>query len=472
MEKEKIEEKETKKKATSKKTTTTKHKSTTKKTNNTTKKEKKEKEDIIKPFIEKDKVMPYIDTTVEEEEKKESTPVEELEENTPIEETKENIPVEEGKDEIPADEAVDTTSIEEEKEEFPVEDKIEDDSVSEVIVKKKKVNIGILLLIILFLFLMVLVWYLALHTQKSTQGNFTEIGTFNEKMLSTNYIIIKDESQLDYYFPTKSFKGLNFDQYVYAVFEIDVDTCSESNFNPVGYQLDGTTVKVKMEYKASCGVCAPEYLYYLLELDRNYQYDDLDVEYKATNNPHCDPNVVYKPMIYLYPEEKTEVSVTLGKEDILAVTYPDYQNGWKVVAYPDGTLKMQDREYYGLFWEGNEHPSYVHEEGFVVKGEDTVSFLEKELKILGLTDKEANEFIVYWYPKLKVNPYNYIYFETEEEINDYMSLTIQPTPDHVIRIQMDYKPLEKPISVKEQTFTTPTRKGFVVVEWGGSIIKD
>ena len=45
--------------------------------------------------------------------------------------------------------------------------------------------------------------------------------------------------------------------------------------------------------------------------------------------------------------------------------------------------------------------------GFVVEGKDTIKFLEEKLKQLGLTDKEADEFIIYWLPKLENNKYNY-----------------------------------------------------------------
>ena len=37
--------------------------------------------------------------------------------------------------------------------------------------------------------------------------------------------------------------------------------------------------------------------------------------------------------------------------------------------------------------------------------------------MLGLNDREAEEFIVYWLPKLEENKYNLIRFETAEEIN-------------------------------------------------------
>ncbi len=38
-----------------------------------------------------------------------------------------------------------------------------------------------------------------------------------------------------------------------------------------------------------------------------------------------------KPVIYLYPEEKTEVAVKLDYDGELTATYPDYRNGWHFI---------------------------------------------------------------------------------------------------------------------------------------------
>ena len=43
---------------------------------------------------------------------------------------------------------------------------------------------------------------------------------------------------------------------------------------------------------------------------------------------------------------------------------------------------------------------------------------EEKLAILGLNEREAEEFIIYWLPKLESNKYNYIRFATEEEIRN------------------------------------------------------
>lgn len=60
-----------------------------------------------------------------------------------------------------------------------------------------------------------------------------------------------------------------------------------------------------------------------------------------------------KPVIYLYPEKTTNVEVKLNFNGELIATYPTYDNGWSVIARPDGTLinTADGREYSYLFWE-------------------------------------------------------------------------------------------------------------------------
>ena len=182
--------------------------------------------------------------------------------------------------------------------------------------------------------------------------------------------------------------------------------------------------------------------------------------------------VTYKPIIYLYPTEETNVTVKVGNPQNLTHTYPKYENSWEVKAKPNGDLVdlKTGRNLYALYWEGKNTVEPSMEEGFVVKGEDTIYFLEEKLEILGLNEREAEEFIVYWLPKLEENKYNFIRFQTKEEINKNMPLEITPQPDTVIRIVMEYKKLENPIEVQEQKLETPEREGFTVVDWGGTEI--
>ncbi|MDD3302679.1 MAG: hypothetical protein PHN31_03910 [Candidatus Gracilibacteria bacterium] len=94
-------------------------------------------------------------------------------------------------------------------------------------------------------------------------------------------------------------------------------------------------------------------------------------------------------------------------------------------------------------------------------------FLQEKLAQIGLTPKEYNEFIVYWYPKMQNNKYNLIHF-AGKEYTDSAPLEITPKPDSILRVFMVYKPLKEYITIPEQKISTFERKGFSVIEWGGS----
>lgn len=179
----------------------------------------------------------------------------------------------------------------------------------------------------------------------------------------------------------------------------------------------------------------------------------------------------YKPVIYLYPEQETEVSVELTLDGNLTCTYPVYGEGWTVTALPDGTLTdAKGQTYNYLYWEGETGMDFDFSEGFCVKGEETAVFLETALAKLGLTRREANEFIVYWLPLMEQNPYNVISFQTKN-YTDAAKLTVSPAPDTLLRVFMAWKGAEDLVEIPEQTLTAPERTGFTVVEWGGTEVK-
>ena len=178
-----------------------------------------------------------------------------------------------------------------------------------------------------------------------------------------------------------------------------------------------------------------------------------------------------KPVIYLYPEATTAVSVRLDYDGLLTCTYPAYENGWAVTAAPDGTLTdAKGQTYNYLYWEGETAAEYDLTEGFCVAGADTAAFLEDALTQLGLTRREANEFIVYWLPRMEGNPYNQISFQ-QEAYTDSAKLTVTPAPDSILRVFMVWKPLDKPVDIPAQTLPAFERHGFTLVEWGGAKVQ-
>lgn len=185
-----------------------------------------------------------------------------------------------------------------------------------------------------------------------------------------------------------------------------------------------------------------------------------------------------KPVIYLYPEKEEKINIDFVKKELLTASYPKYnkEGDWSVIAKPNGKLwdLNNKKNLYCLYYEGIiPKPNYwkIEKEGFVVSGKNTSKFLEEKLKQLGLNDYEAQEMIIYWLPQLEKNKYNYIRFISQDEINKIYPLKFSKNPDSLIRIMMIFKKLDKEIEVKKQKLITPKRKGFTVVEWGGSEIK-
>ena len=188
----------------------------------------------------------------------------------------------------------------------------------------------------------------------------------------------------------------------------------------------------------------------------------------------CEPREVdanEKPVIYLYPETETRVTVKLDLSGELTCAYPAYDGGWVVTAAPDGTLTDEHGQTYNyLYWEGEVANGFDFSKGFCVAGSDTAAFLEDALDRLGLTRREANEFLVYWLPRMQDNPYNLIAFQ-QEAYTESAKLTVSPRPDSVLRVFMAWKPLARPVDVPAQTLPGFERRGFTLVEWGGAEVR-
>jgi hypothetical protein len=198
----------------------------------------------------------------------------------------------------------------------------------------------------------------------------------------------------------------------------------------------------------------------------------------CTNSPYTLPEdmVSCKPVIYLYPKQEQQIEVVLNFSGNLLFTYPEYKNGWKVIASPNGKIidKANNKEYSYLFWEGKDaNATYDLSSGFIVKGTETVYFLQDKLEQLGLIPNEYNEFIVYWLPKMQNNKFNLIHFATKQEYNDRAVLHITPKPESMLRVFMVFKKLENnDLKIKPQGILPFERKGFTVIEWGGIEIKE
>lgn len=211
-----------------------------------------------------------------------------------------------------------------------------------------------------------------------------------------------------------------------------------------------------------------------------------------TDDDNCSENVensrMYepgekKPVIYIYSDKDNtpvDVSVELTDE-VIGSVYPQNDNklgdksaSWSVIANKDGTLKDTEsgRELYSLYWESNRpvDKTYDIKTGYCIPGSDTEEFLYHMLKIQGLTDKEAEEFIIYWLPEMQNNKYNIISFDTTDYTKG-AKLNISEDVDTLIRVNMTFKASDEPVELEPETYEPVERTGFTVVEWGGTEVE-
>jgi hypothetical protein len=203
------------------------------------------------------------------------------------------------------------------------------------------------------------------------------------------------------------------------------------------------------------------------ECPSGYIYHDGEC-YDDNNYDMAQPD---KPVIYAYPQEEADINIKVDYQGEFKFTYPEYNRdtGWNVRVKPNGDMVASDgNEYPYLFWEGKDYPIAVNKnEGFVVKQEDVVEFLEEKLDYMGLNSREKTDFITYWGPRMLGSNYYYINFPNEQ-FDQMAPLRVSPQPDSTQRIFMVYEGLDKAITVEEQKLEKFERSGYSLIEWGGS----
>ena len=175
-----------------------------------------------------------------------------------------------------------------------------------------------------------------------------------------------------------------------------------------------------------------------------------------------------KPVLYLYPTKETNVKVEFSHSEYLTTTYPKYNKSWEVKAYPNGDLyDSNNKYYYGLYWDEIRYNEVDFHEGFYVTKDNTINFLEEKLELIGLNNRERNEFIMYWLPILENNEKSIVYFELTKERERGNKLIITPKPDSMLRVSIHIKKVSEKVNIKEQKLEKFERFGFSAIEWGG-----
>ena len=141
-----------------------------------------------------------------------------------------------------------------------------------------------------------------------------------------------------------------------------------------------------------------------------------------------------KPVIYLYPTEKTDVKIEVGAE--ITKSEPEYKSGWDGTAYPDGKIVVENNTYPYLFWEGEGNGTYpfMKDYGVVVKNNDAVMTIKSHLLKMGLNEQEVEDFIEFWEDKLPNDPYIRLTWFGTKQMDELAPVKIEPKPDTRIRV--------------------------------------
>ncbi|WP_167148900.1 transcriptional initiation protein Tat [Actinomyces sp. ZJ308] len=188
-----------------------------------------------------------------------------------------------------------------------------------------------------------------------------------------------------------------------------------------------------------------------------------------------------KPVLYLYPSVTTNLSVSLDYQGRLTYTYPKPQTqadgrvSWQVTASPDGDLTdASGRHYPSLFWEGEGPASSTQDEGFVVHADAATGFLEEKLSVLGLSQREASEFITFWGPRIAERGSALVTFATDEYARRAVyrftdtSSGAEVLPETFIRVYVLIGEVPRTPVPEQDLVPAPARTGFTAVEWGGT----
>jgi hypothetical protein len=175
---------------------------------------------------------------------------------------------------------------------------------------------------------------------------------------------------------------------------------------------------------------------------------------------------VKKPNIYLYPEEKTRMDVSLsfphGGQVVKSI--PSYPEEWQDIRVtPAGTI---DKKYAYLFYEAMLPDHWQYSEGWVLRREHLPLFFTANMTQYGFNRQEIDDFLEYWMPQLKDAPYYAVYPQRNAMVNPIAKLHIRPRPDSILRLFYIIEAVRGDFELMEVEIPAFTRRGFTVTEWG------
>jgi PKD repeat protein len=175
--------------------------------------------------------------------------------------------------------------------------------------------------------------------------------------------------------------------------------------------------------------------------------------------------IVYKPNIYLYPKENTNLCVSLDfpKGGTVVKSIPEYKNAWCVQVQTNGKI---DNNYDYLFYESAQPNIWQHEKGWCIAQENLQQFFTNDMQKRGFAQNEIDDFITYWIPLLNQTAYYTIYPQEKQTIDQVISLEFSKQPDVIYRLFYVLEAATEQKLLAEPQSSHFERNGFTAVEWG------
>ncbi|MBN1334681.1 MAG: hypothetical protein JXB39_01840, partial [Deltaproteobacteria bacterium] len=168
------------------------------------------------------------------------------------------------------------------------------------------------------------------------------------------------------------------------------------------------------------------------------------------------------PYLYLYPEVPESMHVELFDPGVVTASDPPYpEEGWDLLALPDGTLLTEHGPRPFLFYElAVETERFQYDEGWCVPGRLAQATIEEAMEDLGFLPREIDDFAAFWDPQFPGAEWMTIYPQTR----GLYRLPIRPRPDHLLRgifvLEAGCRPVAPP------DLEPVPREGTHAAEWG------
>lgn len=168
------------------------------------------------------------------------------------------------------------------------------------------------------------------------------------------------------------------------------------------------------------------------------------------------------PYLYLYPLEPTATHVRLPDPDRVVLAEPSYpEQGWDLLALPDGTLLLDDGPRSFLYYElVLDRSAFQFERGWCARGHQTQAGIEQAMADWGFLPVEIEDFAEYWDPRFPSRGWQTVYPQGPE----LYELRIQPPPERLLRVNFVVRSGCHP--VEPFLFEPLPRNGYHAAEWG------